>query len=218
MELRGIQKAAALLISLGPERSSEIFKYLKEDEIEQLTLEIANTRAISGDQKEALLNEFYEICLAQQYISEGGINYAKDVLEKALGTDKALEVIGRLTSSLQVRPFEFVRKTEPAQLLNFIQDEHNQTIALILSYLNAGQASMVLAALPLEKQADVARRIAKMDRTSPDVIKDVGDNGKTYHGNFGTRGCGTGRGNPQEDVCVRGYSDSGRPFGAESAA
>ncbi|AVM70170.1 flagellar motor switch protein FliG [Lachnospiraceae bacterium oral taxon 500] len=175
MELRGIQKAAALLIALGPERSSEIFKYLKEDEIEQLTLEIANTRAISGDQKEALLNEFYEICLAQQYISEGGINYAKDVLEKALGTDKALEVIGRLTSSLQVRPFEFVRKTEPAQLLNFIQDEHNQTIALILSYLNAGQASMVLAALPLEKQADVARRIAKMDRTSPDVIKDVED-------------------------------------------
>ena len=173
MELRGIQKAAALLISLGPERSSEIFKFLKEDEIEQLTLEIANTRSISADQKEALLNEFYEICVAQQYISEGGISYAKDVLEKALGTDKALEVIGRLTSSLQVRPFEFIRKTEPAQLLNFIQDEHNQTIALILSYLNAGQASMVLAALPPEKQADVARRIAKMDRTSPDVIKDV---------------------------------------------
>lgn len=175
MELRGVQKAAALLISLGPERSSEIFKYLKEDEIEQLTLEIANTRTISSDQKEDLLNEFYEICLAQQYISEGGIGYAKDILEKALGMDKAMEVIGRLTSSLQVKPFEFIRKTEPAQLLNFIQDEHNQTIALILSYLNANQASMVLAALPMEKQADVARRIARMDRTSPDVIKDVED-------------------------------------------
>lgn len=175
MELKGIQKAASLLIALGPERSSEVFKYLKEDEIEQLTLEIANTRSISSDQKEHLLNEFYELCLAQQYISEGGIGYAKDVLEKALGMDKAMEVIGRLTSSLQVKPFEFIRKTEPGQLLNFIQDEHNQTIALILSYLQPSQAAMVLAALPMEKQADIARRIAKMDRTSPEIIKDVED-------------------------------------------
>lgn len=174
-DYRGTQKAAILLIALGPEKSSQIFKHLKEEEIEQLTLEIANTRSVSPEAKEQIINEFYEICIAQQYIAEGGIGYAKDLLEKALGSDKAMEVIGRLTSSLQVRPFEFIRKTEPSQLLNFIQDEHNQTIALILSYLSPTQASMVLAALPQEKQADVARRIAQMDRTSPDVIKDVED-------------------------------------------
>ena len=173
--LRGIEKAAILLIALGPEKSSMIFKHLKEEEIEELTLQIANTRSVSPQEKEGVISEFYEICLAQSYIAEGGIGYAKELLEKALGSDKAMEVIGRLTSSLQVRPFEFVRKTDPGQLLNYIQDEHNQTIALILSYLNPQQASMVLAALPQEKQADVARRIAQMDRTSPDVIKDVED-------------------------------------------
>ncbi len=175
VEYKGIQKAAILLIALGPEKSSQIFKHLKEEEIEQLTLEIANTRSVSPDVKEEIIKEFYEICIAQQYIAEGGIGYAKDLLEKALGSDKAMEVIGRLTSSLQVRPFEFIRKTEPSQLLNFIQDEHNQTIALILSYLSAAQASVILASLPQEKQADVARRVASMDRTSPDVIKDVED-------------------------------------------
>ena len=170
-EFTGLQKAAILLITLGPERSADIFKHLKEDEIEELTLEIANTRSISPQVKEDVLNEFYQICLAQQYIAEGGIGYAKELLDKALGADKAQEVISKLTASLQVRPFEFVRKTDPSQLLNFIQDEHPQTIAMILSYLTAPQAS--LGALPPEKQADVAKRIAMMDRTSPDVIKEV---------------------------------------------
>ncbi len=164
-EFTGLQKAAILLITLGPERSADIFKHLKEDEIEELTLEIANTRSISPQVKEDVLNEFYQICLAQQYIAEGGIGYAKELLDKALGADKAQEVISKLTASLQVRPFEFVRKTDPSQLLNFIQDEHPQTIAMILSYLTAPQASMVLGALPPEKQADVAKRIAMMDRT-----------------------------------------------------
>ena len=172
-EFTGLQKAAILLITLGPERSADIFKHLKEDEIEELTLEIANTRSISPQVKEDVLNEFYQICLAQQYIAEGGIGYAKELLDKALGADKAQEVISKLTASLQVRPFEFMRKTDPSQLLNFIQDEHPQTIAMILSYLTAPQASMVLGALPPEKQADVAKRIAMMDRTSPDVIKEV---------------------------------------------
>lgn len=171
--MSGIQKAAVLLISLGPEKSATIFKHLKEDEIEQLTLEIANTRSVSPQVKEDVINEFYEVCLAQQYIAEGGIGYAKELLEKALGTEKAMAVISKLTSSLQVRPFEFIRKTEATQLLNFIQDEHPQTIALILSYLSAGQAAQVIAALSVDKQADVAKRIAQMDRTSPDVIKEV---------------------------------------------
>lgn len=172
-EYSGVQKAAILLITLGPEKSASIFKHLKEEEIEELTLEIANTRSVAPQMKEDILNEFYQVCLAQQYIAEGGIGYAKELLEKALGEEKAQNVISKLTASLQVRPFEFVRKTEPSQLLNFIQDEHPQTIAMILSYLSAGQAAMIIGALPPEKQADVAKRIALMDRTSPDVIKEV---------------------------------------------
>ena len=169
----GMQKAAILLISLGPEKSSQLFQHLKEEEIEELTLEIANTRSVTTQVKEAVIEEFYGVCLAQQYIAEGGINYAKELLEKALGEDKAIDVISRLTSSLQVRPFEFIRRTEPQQLLTFIQDEHPQTIALILSYVPASQSAMVLSALPPDRQTDVARRIATMDRTSPDTIKDV---------------------------------------------
>lgn len=169
----GIQKAAILLISLGPEKSSQIFKHLKEEEIEELTLEIANTKSITTQVKEDVINEFYEICLAQQYIAEGGIGYAKELLEGALGPEKALEVIGRLTASLQVKPFEFVRKADASQLLNFIQDEHPQTIALILSYLSPAQAAQIISALAPDRQADVAKRVATMDRTSPDVIKEV---------------------------------------------
>ena len=171
--ISGLQKAAVLLIALGPEKAATVFKYLKEEEIESLTLEIANTRSVSPQIKDNVVNEFYEICLAQEYIAEGGISYAKDLLEKALGAEKAVDVINKLTASLQVRPFEFVRKTDATQLLNFIQDEHPQTIALILAYLPSGQAASVVASLPPEKQADVAKRIAVMDRTSPDVIKEV---------------------------------------------
>ena len=171
--ISGIQKAAILLIALGPEKSSQIFKHLKEDEIEELTLEIANTRSITPQLKEDVINEFYEVCLAQQYIAEGGIGYAKELLEKALGAGKAMDVIGKLTASLQVKPFEFVRKADASQILNFIQDEHPQTIALILAYLSPQQASLILSALPPDRQADVAKRVATMDRTSPDVIKEV---------------------------------------------
>ena len=151
-QLTGVQKAAILLIALGPEKSSLIFKHLKEEEIEDLTLEIANTKSVSPAVKEQIINEFYEVCLAQQYIAEGGIGYAKELLDKALGEDRAQEVITKLTASLQVRPFEFVRKTDPSQLLNFIQDEHPQTIAMILSYLSAGQAAMIIGALPPENR------------------------------------------------------------------
>ena len=171
--IKGIQKAAILLITLGPERSAGIFKHLKEEEIEELTLEIANTRSVTPQVKEDVINEFYEVCLAQQYIAEGGIGYAKDLLEKALGAEKAMDVIGKLTASLQVKPFEFIRKTDPSQIINFIQDEHPQTIALILSYLSPAQSASILSSLAPDRQADVARRIAVMDRTSPDVIKEV---------------------------------------------
>lgn len=169
----GKEKAAMLLITLGPEKSSNVFKYLKEEEIEALTLEIANITTVLPDIKEKVLEEFYQICVAQQYITEGGISYAKQVLEKALGEEKAYEIINKLTVSLQVRPFDFIRKDDVSQIINFIQNEHPQTIALILSYLKPLQAAQVLSSLTPDKQADVARRIALMDRTSPDVIKEV---------------------------------------------
>ena len=171
--ISGREKAAILLITLGPDKSAKIFKHLQEDEIEQLTLEIANINKVDAETMDKVVDEFYQICLAQDYISQGGISYAKDILEKALGSQKALELINRLTASLQVRPFDFVRKADPNQILNFIQNEHPQTIALILSFLNPSQAAVILSGLPSEKQTDVAKRIALMDRTSPEIIKEV---------------------------------------------
>ncbi|AUI35827.1 flagellar motor switch protein FliG [[Bacillus] caldolyticus] len=171
--LSGRQKAAILLISLGPDVSASVYKHLSEEEIEKLTLEISNVRQVTAEQKEEVLEEFRQLALAQDYIAQGGIAYAKEVLEKALGPDKAMQIINRLTSALMVRPFDFVRKADPMQLLNFIQNEHPQTIALILSYLEPAQAGQILSALPQEMQADVARRIALMDSTSPEIINEV---------------------------------------------
>jgi flagellar motor switch protein FliG len=169
----GKQKAAILMVSLGPEIAANIYRFLKEEEIEQLTLEIANLKKISNEDKNAIAEEFYQMLVAQNYITEGGIDYARDILEKALGTQKALEIINRLTSSLQVRPFDFIRKADPVQLMNFLQNENSQTIALIMTYLNPEQSASLLSSLPPEKQVDIARRVATMDRTSPDVILEV---------------------------------------------
>ncbi|MGE6378059.1 flagellar motor switch protein FliG [Peribacillus muralis] len=171
--LTGKQKAAILLISLGPDVSASVYKHLSEEEIERLTLEISGVRKVDSNEKEEILNEFHNIALAQDYISQGGIGYAKQVLEKALGSDQAAAIINRLTSSLQVRPFDFARKADPGQILNFIQNEHPQTIALILSYLDPAQAGQILSELPQEVQADIARRIALMDSTSPEIINEV---------------------------------------------
>jgi len=171
--LTGKQKAAILLISLGPEVSAQVFKHLRDEEIEELTIEIANIRKVSSEDKAEIISEFHELLVAKDFISSGGIEYAKEVLEKALGSQKALDIIGRLTATLQVKPFDFVRKTDPSQLLNFIQSEHPQTIALIIAYLAPDQAATILSALPPDRQADVAKRIAIMDRTSPDVIRDI---------------------------------------------
>jgi flagellar motor switch protein FliG len=171
--LTGRQKAAVLLISLGPDVSANIFKHLSDDEIEQLTLEIANVRKVEPQEKENVLSEFHQLCIAQEYISQGGIKYAKDVLEKALGPVKAMEMINRLTATLQVRPFDFARKADASQILNFIQNESPQTIALVLSYLQAEQAALILSSLPQEKQADVAKRIALMESTNPDIVGEV---------------------------------------------
>ncbi|KZZ82851.1 MULTISPECIES: flagellar motor switch protein FliG [Bacillaceae] len=172
-KLSGKQKAAILLISLGPDVSASVYKHLSEEEIERLTLEISGVRTVDSIKKEDILEEFHEIAMAQDFISSGGIAYAKEVLERALGEERATSIISRLTSTLQVKPFDFARKAEPTQILNFIQNEHPQTISLILSYLDPVQAGQILSELPQEVQADIARRIAVMDRTSPEIIYEV---------------------------------------------
>ncbi|MGP3777318.1 flagellar motor switch protein FliG [Halanaerobium saccharolyticum] len=172
-ELTGKEKAAILLISLGPDVSSDIFKHLDDEEVEKLTLEIANQNKIDPETKKKIQEEFLQLQKANDYINSGGINYAKKILEKSFGKDKTRNIINRLTATLQVRPFDSIRKSDPAQLLNFIQGEHPQTIALILAYINAEQASQVLSSLSPDIQSEVAKRIAVMDRTSPEIIKEV---------------------------------------------
>lgn len=172
-DLSGKEKAANLFIFLGPDKAANIFKYLNEDEIEQITLEIANISQVPTDKADRIFREFYEMALASQFIGKGGISYAKEVLERAYGEEKTMEIINRISASLQVRPFDFMRKTEPSQLLNFIQSEHPQTIALILAYLDPEKSSSILSALPPDQQAEVAKRIAIMDTTSPEVIREV---------------------------------------------
>jgi flagellar motor switch protein FliG len=172
-DLNGRQKAAIFLVTVGSEVSSEIFKHLREDEIETLTFEIARLEAVDSEDRDAVLAEFQELMMAQDFITSGGIDFARELLEKSLGSQKAVDIINRLTSSLQVRPFDFIRRTDPTHLLNFIQQEHPQTIALILAYLEPQKASIILSSLPHEVQSDVAKRIATMDRTSPEVLREV---------------------------------------------
>ena len=167
------QKAAILCISLGPEYSAKIFRHLSDDEIEKITLEIASQHSVDQEMQQQVISEFYQMMMVKNYLSTGGLEYAQDVLEKALGAEKAANIINRLTTSLQVKPFDFLRKTDPTQLLNFIQNEHPQTIALVMAYLDSQQAAMLLSSLPPDRQSEVAKRVATMDRTSPEVIREV---------------------------------------------
>lgn len=171
--VNGLQKAAILMIALGPDKSAKIVQHLNESEIEQLTLEMANVRKISAEQRDSVVDEFHQMCMANDYIAQGGVDYARDVLERALGEQRAFEIITRLSSSLKMRPFDLVRRTDPKQLLSFIQGEHPQTIALIMTHLPPEKAATILSSLPHEKQADITRRIALMGRTSPDVLKEI---------------------------------------------
>ncbi|MDE4085001.1 MULTISPECIES: flagellar motor switch protein FliG [Planococcus] len=172
-ELTGIQKVAVLLVGMGPDVSVEVFKRLSEREIDQLTMEISNVRQLKNSQTEKVINEFYEMVLAQDYMNEGGLSYAREVLEKALGKEKAIDTIGRLSNRLQVKPFNFARRLDPARLVTVLQNEQAQTIALVLSYLDPKQSSQILSQLPVEQRAEVAKRIALMESTSPDVIQQV---------------------------------------------
>ncbi|HHT72461.1 MAG TPA: flagellar motor switch protein FliG [Firmicutes bacterium] len=175
VEMDGKQKAAVLLVSLGPELSAQIYRHLRDEEIEILTREIANTGNIRSGIRDEVFSEFYDMYIAREYVEQGGIDYARELLEKALGAARAEAILARLVSTLKARPFSFARKTDPNQLLNFIQNEHPQTIALILAYLNPEQAGMILSALPPETQVDVAKRIAMLDRTTPEILKEIED-------------------------------------------
>lgn len=167
------QKAAVLMVALGPDAAARVFKHLREDEIENITLEVARLGRVSSETRRQVIAEFHEMCLAQEVIAEGGIDQARKALEAAFGSDKANEVVSRVSQALQVLPFDFVKKTDPTQILSFIVDEHPQTIALVLSHLNPNQAATVLSGLPQELRAEVARRIAIMDRTPPEVIREI---------------------------------------------
>lgn len=166
-------KAAILLISLGRDYAARIYKHLSDDEIEQLTLSITSIHRVDPEVRDEVLREFHEICLAQKYIAEGGIEYARQILDKAIGEQKATALIGKLTASLQVRPFDFVRKADPMQVVNFLQSESAQTIALVLSYLDPQQSAAVIRELSSTKQASVVARIAKMGSISPEYIKEA---------------------------------------------
>jgi flagellar motor switch protein FliG len=172
-DLNGRKKAAILLVALGPEIAAEIYRNLSDAEIEQVTIEIAALGNLSSDTINIVLEEFYHTAMAQQYLGTGGIQKARDILEKALGSKKALEIIARLQGVLQVTPFDFVKRVEAEHLLNFIQGEHPQTIALILSHLAPEQAAPIISALPPEQQAEVAMRIATMDQTAPEITREV---------------------------------------------
>jgi flagellar motor switch protein FliG len=171
--LRGIEKAAILLVAIGEERAGEIFRYLGESEVEALSLEIAKSRKVPNDVCRDVLGEAVETVLAEDYIAEGGVDYARNILERSLGANRAEEVIGRLAATIERRPFEFLRRTPAEQISVFLRNEAPQTIALVVANLHTTLAAQVLSELEPEDQAEVARRIAKMAETRPEVVAQV---------------------------------------------
>ena len=173
IHLTGQQKAAILLVLLGSDLAARIFEHLDEDEIEQLSLAIAQLDQVAPAQQNAALAEFQEFMLARGAAPGGGLDYARDVLEKTLGAERAVAMVARVTRALQSRPFGFVRRSDPAQVLSSIRGEHPQTIALVLAYLKPDDAAKLLASLPYPLQADVARRVATLEQTIPEVVDEV---------------------------------------------
>lgn len=170
-ELTSAKKAAAVIVALGAERASEVYKYLTDEEVEQLSLEIAKLDRLSPEDMQATVEDFYGLCITQKVINEGGVLYAKDVLEKAFGQQQATSFMERLSKSLRSKSFEFVRKADAKNIQMILQNEHPQTIALILSYARSDQAAQIIAELPRSIQLDVIKRIAELDRVSPEMIK-----------------------------------------------
>ncbi len=169
------QKAAAVVVSLGADKASKIYKHLSESDIEKLTIEVAKLGHVSPEQMEAVLDEFYKTCLTQKVVTDGGMEYARAVLEKAFGESTAQSLLDKLSKSLKIRPFEFIRKSNAKNLISFLQHERPQTIALVLAYADSDQASAVIGELPKEKRIKVVEAIARMESASPEAIKVVED-------------------------------------------
>jgi flagellar motor switch protein FliG len=172
-QVKGRKKAAVLLVALGPERASEVFKHLHFDEIESLSLEMAKLQHIDPTVTAKVMEELAATVAAYESLAAGGVDYARDVLERAIGSERAAEIIGRLSSVIEMRPFEFLRRTAPEQIVAFLRNEAPQTVALVVANLHTTLAAQVLSNHPEEEQAEIAMRIAKMGETSPDVVKQV---------------------------------------------
>ncbi|MEW6709977.1 MAG: flagellar motor switch protein FliG [Candidatus Riflebacteria bacterium] len=173
LNISGRAKAAILLIFLGPETSGVVLQSLSDAEIETLTIEIAKHRKISTEEKLAVLFEFEQLMMARKFYAEGGLEYAKHLLEKTIGPGKALEILARMGTSLQVQPFEAARTADPTQLATLIQNEHPQTVALILAYLQPEKSAVILQSMTPDTQVEIAKRLALMDRTSPEITREV---------------------------------------------
>ncbi|MCC6144391.1 MAG: flagellar motor switch protein FliG [Candidatus Hydrogenedentes bacterium] len=172
-DLDGRKKAAILLASLGPEHAKSVFGQLSDEEVDQLTLELSGLGPIDSDVQAAVMEEFYGMAMARRYVTQGGIDYARNLLEQSFGPERAFEILNRLQSSLQEVPFQFLKRADPSQISSFIQDEHPQTIALILAHLQPQISAIILSALPQDVQSEVVMRIATMDRTPPEIVREV---------------------------------------------
>jgi flagellar motor switch protein FliG len=172
-KLRGAQKAAALLVAIGEQRAGEIFRFLGDAEVEALSLELAKAQKIPTEVCRDVINEAVESVLAEDYLAEGGVDYARSVLMRSLGEDRADEIIGRLAATIERRPFEFLRRTPAEQIVVFLRNESPQTMALVISNLHTTLAAQVLSQIDAEHQADVALRVAMMSETRPEVVQQV---------------------------------------------
>lgn len=172
-ELSATERAAIVITALGTENAAFVYKHLNDDEVERLTYEVSTLPFMDGNTVQGVLEDFYELCLTQKVITDGGVDYARDVLQKAFGSEAAERLMAKIQQSMQTKAFDFVRKSDYKNLLAIVQNEYPQTIALILSYANAEQASAVLSELPKEKRVDVVERIANMDSASPETIKAI---------------------------------------------
>jgi flagellar motor switch protein FliG len=186
-ELTSTQKAAIALIAFGKDVSAEVLKDLGDNDLEKLTIEIANMRDVPSDVENKVIEECYEIFMAREYISQGGVDYAREILEKAVGKTRAISLLNKLESSLVTSGFNLLKSIDPKQLAQFIQNEHPQTISLILTQLTPHQSSAVLSELPPELQSEVAIRIAVMEKISPEILKQIESTLETHFATNATR-------------------------------
>ncbi|GII26168.1 flagellar motor switch protein FliG [Planosporangium mesophilum] len=172
-QISGVRKAAIMLVQMGKEQSAKVLAQMREAEVEEITAEIMRLGTIDAATAGSVMDEFHNMAVANKYAHQGGMDYAKELLEASLGREAAEAVVNRLSAAFVEMPFGFLQKADPRQVLSFVQEEHPQTIALVLAHMPAVMASQILSGLAGELQADVAHRIAVMDRTSPDIIRQV---------------------------------------------